>query len=220
MAMSEPYDPNRRPNWDSQPSAAGYTGPSVSMNQPYPEPAYPTYPGPGYVPTAYSGYGYPPPGYSIYPTPGGRNAGRPGQVAGAAILSYIEAGLLILTGLILFSGSSAVSSWSNDSHTSDRGWGTQFAVAGFGDLIAAALLIGGAVAFSGGRPSGRTLMSAGLGVCVAEAIFWLAKLSNDNAAILPWVAFFLAMPVIATAMSYSSGVRDWLTFSSGHRPRS
>ena len=224
MAMSEPYDPNRPSNWDSRPSATEYTGPPVGLNQPYPDQPFAA---PGYGPAGYgpAGYGpvafgaqpYPAPGYSIYPMPGAWNAGRPGQVAGAAVLSYIESGLLIITGLILFSGSSAVSSWSHGSHTSDRGWGAQFAVAGFGDLVAAALLITGAVAFSGGRPFGRLLLSVGLGVCVAEAIFWMAKLSDANGAILPWVAFFLAMPVIATAMSYSSSVKAWLTFTATQR---
>ena len=108
--------------------------------------------------------------YSIYPAPGGRQRGRPGQVVAAAVLSYVEAGFLLLTGLILFSGSSAVSDWSNHNDRDHLGWGAQFAVAGLGDIVAAGLLIVGGVVFTAGKRLGRTLLAVGLAVCVVEAV--------------------------------------------------
>ena len=148
--------------------------------------------------------------YSIYPYPGGIGGGRPGQVVAAAVLSYIEAGFLILTGLILFSGSSAVSDWSSSNNSDDYGWGMQFGFAGLGDLLAAGLLIAGGVMFSGRNRLGRTLGAAGLIVCVIEAIFWISWLDGSSGAIIPWATIYLVMPVIATSMSFAGSVRRWL----------
>jgi hypothetical protein len=148
--------------------------------------------------------------YSIYPNPGAIGWGRPGQAVAAAVLSYIEAGLLILTGLILFSGSSAVSDWSSSNEGNDYGWAAQFALAGLGDVVAAGLLIAGGVAFTGGKQVGRTLLAVGLAVCVVEAILWISWLYDSSGASFVWAAFYLVMPIIATSMSYAGSVSRWL----------
>lgn len=215
--MAEPYDPNPS-SWarDDQ----GYHGPPPSaplqgwpnssasphprqppLTHPYPASgsAIPPLPGAGYpLP-----YGPPVPMYSIYPDPGAVGRDRPGQVVATAVLGYVEAGLLILTGLILFSGSSASSS-------GDYGWGAQFAFAGVGDMVAAGLLIAGGVAFVGGRRLGRTLVAAGLGLCVLEALFWVIRLSDSSGAIFAGAAFYLTMPIIGTSLSFAGRVSRWL----------
>jgi hypothetical protein len=226
--VSEPYDPN--PSYWA-PGNPGYSGPppyqgppyqgqpyqgQPDQGQPYQGQPYPaTYPAQPYSAQPYQTPGAPvgaygAPMYSIYPNPGANSWGRPGQVVAAAVLSYVEAGFLILTGLILFSGSSSVSDWSNDNDGSDLGWGAQFAFAGLGDILAAGLLIAGGVAFTSGRRLGRTLLAVGLGVCVVEAILWISWLNDSAGAILPWASFYLVMPIIATSMSYAGSISRWL----------
>jgi len=237
--MSQPYDPNQGMGWD--PGGPGYTGPPASaypLGQPvhpdpgpygnpgYANPGYanPGYANPGYAAQGYAGPGYPgaghpgygPPSYSIYPDPA-RRFGRPGQVIGTAVLSYVQAGLLTLAGVILLSGSWAASDFSNgDGSQSD--WGAQFALAGFGDLAAAGLLIAGGVLFAGGRRLGRTLVTIALGLCLVEAVFWLAKLGDGDGVIVPWVIFFIVLPIIGSSLSFAAPVRDWLDRTSPRSP--
>jgi hypothetical protein len=220
--MSQPYDPNQAMGWD--PAGAGYTGPPASA-PPYP-PSPSGYPGPSTY--GYPGYaadhpmggyppGYGPPPYSIY-SDMSRRTGRPGQVMGTAVLSYVQAGLLALTGVILLSGSAAVSDASTNDGTT-FGWGSQYALAGFGDLVAAGLLIAGGVLFAGGRRLGRTLVSIGLAICLIEAALWLATLSDGGGVVIPWVIFFIVLPIIGSSLSFSAPVRDWLNRTSPRAER-
>jgi hypothetical protein len=216
--MSAPYDPNQSYSAHDNP---GYPGPPPYQGQLYPGQLYPGQPYPGqpcpgqpYQAQPYQTPGppvgpYVAPMYSVYPDPGLTTGGRPGQAVAAAVLSYVEAGLLILTGLILFSGSSAASDWSSR-NGDDYGWGTQFALAGLGDLVAAGLLIAGGIICTSGKRLGRTLLGAGLAVCVVEAIFWMIRLNDDSGAIFPWAFFYLVLPILATSMSFAGSVSRWL----------
>jgi hypothetical protein len=203
--VSEPYDPNPSYWAHDNPghSAPPYQG-QPYQGQPYQGQRYESQPDAAPV----GPYGAPT--YSIYPNPGATSWGRPGQVVTAAVLSYIEAGLLILTGLILLSGSSAVSDWSSSNDGNDYGWAAQFALAGLGDIVAAGLLIAGGAAFTGGKRLGRTLLAFGLAVCVVEAILWISWLNDSSGAILVWAAFYLVMPIVATSMSYAGSISRWL----------
>jgi hypothetical protein len=209
--VSEPFDPNPsyrahdNPGYFAPPPAPPYPA-QPYPGQPYPNQQYPGQPFP--APGSVNPYGAPM--YSIYPNPGATSRGRPGQVMAAAVLSYIEAGLLILTGLILFSGSTAVSDWSSGNDGNDYGWAAQFALAGLGDIVAAGLLIAGGAVFTGGKRVGRTLLAAGLAVCVVEAILWISWLDDSSGAIFLWAAFYLVMPIIATSMSYAGSTSRWL----------
>jgi hypothetical protein len=204
--MSEPYDPNQ---WDWGHDHPGFQGQSPTtpyQAQPYQAQPYQAQP---YQAQPYQAQPYGAPLYSIYPGPGAASHGRPGQVVAAAVLSYVEAGLLILTGLILFSGSAAASAWSSDGD-GEHGWGAQFGFAGLGDIVAAGLLIAGGVMFTGGKRPGRTLLGFGLGLCVIEALFWIIRFDDGAGAMVPWAAFYLIMPTIAMFLSYAGSITGWL----------
>jgi hypothetical protein len=241
--MSEPYDPNPA-GWP--PAAPGYAGPGPPQTyptqqypgQPLPAQQFPAqqfpaqqvpaqpylpYPTQQYPPPqAYAPLGYPAPygapGYSLYPDPGAAGRGRPGQVIATAVLGYVEAGWLIMTALVLFTGSSAVSSWSDSGSGDDHGWGLQFALAGLGDIVAAGLLIAGGVVFSSGKRAGRTLAAAGLAVCVGEALFWIIRLSDSSGGVVPWAVFYLVMPIVGTSLSFAGQVSRWLDVVSPKPP--
>ena len=108
---------------------AGYAG--------YPMPGYPM--GSGYP----MGYPAPYPGYATDP----RDV-RPGVAMAAAVLAYVNAGLLILAGGLLLLGASIVSDV-EDASNSHTNYGVEIALDGTANLIAGALLIAGGVMITG-----------------------------------------------------------------------
>src|SRR4051812_20813533 len=97
-------------------------GPPGYLPQP-PLPVYPaaTYPGQAAYPgqPTYPGqpvYGYPMPGYPGYPADPNR---RPDLATASAVLAYVEAGLLIFAGILLFVGASATSNFADVNSDND-----------------------------------------------------------------------------------------------------
>src|SRR5262249_50101418 len=92
--MSNPYGP--------QPGQPDYIPPQ-------PPPGYPATPPPPGYPAAPPYTGYSVPGYQAVPV-GGPGYRAPGSVTTAAVLAYIESGLLFLVGILLLAFSSALGS--------------------------------------------------------------------------------------------------------------
>jgi hypothetical protein len=210
METGEPTDPNAayRPPDPYGPPQAYYTPQPVNPWQPGYAP--PGYAPPGYAPPGYGPPGYPPPGYGYAHQPQPYTGPvRPSEVLGASVLAYVLGGLLILAGLLLIFGASLSSSM-GDAFDADTGSITaELAFDGVVNLVAAGLLIAGAVSLTGGRLGGRTLLACGAGITVAASIYWLARSSGERGAGV-YAFLFDALAVIAVCLMFSGAVTRWL----------
>lgn len=181
----------------------GYAPPGYGAATPYPPAgSYWAQPQPG-------PYGqYPAPGYGGYPGYPGPGPTRPGQVLAAAVLGYIEAGLLIIAGLFLFAGASIVSDTTNALGAGGSGYTAEFVIDGVVDLACGGLLIAGAVMMTGRRPTGRMLFTVGGAVAIAAGVYWIVRFHDGGVAV--WAGIFMALPIIAIALLWTGGVSPWL----------
>jgi len=191
------YDPN-----------AGYTGPPVPLPGGYPPPAAPGYPPPGAYPAGYPGYpppspyGYPP----AFPPPIG--TGRPGTVIAAGALAYVNAGLLILAGALLVFGASAMNDFDNEFGSDHSSMTAELVIDGLLNFKAAGLLIAGGVSLAGRKLVGRTLLSVGGGLVIAEALYWLIRAHEGGAVV--WAVIYAGLAIIAIAFAWTAAVTNWL----------
>jgi hypothetical protein len=156
----------------------------------------------------------PPTGYpGSYPAPW--DSGRPNAIPAAAVLAYIDAGLLILAGLLLLAGASAVDSWNTAFGSHDNAITTELAVDGVLNLLAAGLQIAGGVMISSRSETGRTLLSAGGGLCIAAGLYWVLR--AQAVGVLVWTIVFVALPIIAISLAWTAPATQWLR---GEDPRS
>ena len=125
------------------------------------------------------------------------------------MLAFVTGGLLIVAALLLFAGASVLNDIGDLNGTNTDPTTTEFSVDAVINLLAAGLLIGGGVMFSGRRVTGRMLVSAGNGVVVIAAIYWLARFSSFSATIF-YALLFGALAVIGAWLAFSSTARAWL----------
>ena len=167
---------------------------------PYPpQQAYPqAYPPQQAYPQAYPTQ----PGYQPMPmvaAPVG--LGTPGGVTAAAVLSYIQGGLLLIGAIaILAVGSIA----------GEAGLGqlqTIISLFGVGDLVLLALFIIAGVFVQTGR--GRVLLFVAAGLNTAAGIFWIYAYIKGDASLI-WVPLlYIAMPIIGVITASVGGVAQW-----------
>ncbi|MCW2525179.1 MAG: hypothetical protein JWM76_39 [Pseudonocardiales bacterium] len=223
MSFNVPIDPVEPGQWvvpppDLPPDPGVYSQPQYGQ-PPYDQPQYgqPPYSQPQYgQPTYPSPYpiSYPAPGYSPYPVPGGLpgqwpgGPPRPGQVMAASVLGYVTAGLLILAGLLLLIGATIVNDLSNSLDGDDHGLTAEFVFDGFGNLVAAGLLIAGGSMLTTGNWRGRLLISVGAAIVSAFAVYWIIRTQWNG--VIVWGVIFTAMPIIAVGLAFGRPVTDWL----------
>jgi hypothetical protein len=181
-----------------QPPPAGYVQPvfpPTAQQQPYQQPGYVPA---GYLPGPYAG-GYP---------GGPRGPVKPGVITGAAVLGFVQAGLLVIAGLVSFAGARVLADL--DVWVDGPGLLT---VLGVLSLVAAGLLIAGGVTVHHRRPG---LLIAGCGVSLALSLWWMVLLTQGSAELtLPLV--FATMPIISLSLVLSAAARAW--FRSGAASR-
>lgn len=193
-APGEPYDPN-----PASPPPSGY----VPAPGQYPQPYYGQYP----QPQGYPGYpGYPPP-YPGYPPPPPYGTPRPGTATAANVLAYVTAGLLIAAGLLLFFGASIVSGLDELDNNSHSIVTAELVLDGMLDLVAAGLLIAGAVSFGARNAGGRIMLSVGSGIVLGEALYWIVRSSGDATF---WALVFAALVIVSLSLAWSSGANAWI----------
>lgn len=165
----------------------------------------------------------PTPGYAAYPQPawagsftptGWGGPPVPGQVTGAAVLGYVEAGFLIISSLFVFAGASIVNDTASALSAGDGGLTAQFVLAGMANLIAAALFIAGGTMFTSANPTGRVLLVAAITLTAVTALFWVIRFHQG--AIVVWAIAFLTLPAIAACLAFGRSVNAWLQLP---RPR-
>ena len=180
--------------------------PSTPADNPYASPQYGGYPGYGYPPPP--GYGFPPPGFGYPAVPPGER--RPGTLLASAVLGYVSAGLLILAGILLFDGASLVHDIDKQTGLSHDSVTTELVLDGFADLVAAGLLIAGAVVMASGRRHGRVLYSFGAGIVIVESIYWMARWADDLPYLIVYALLFAALSVVGLALAWTAGGTAWL----------
>ena len=126
----------------------------------------------------------------------------------ASVLSYIQAGLLILSGLTLLAGASAVHDASSAFSSSDGGLTAEFVFDGILNLVAAGLFIAGGVMFTGGTARGRTYIGVSAAITVCLSIYWMIR--TQDGGVIVWAVIFAAMPIIATCLAFGRPATDWL----------
>jgi hypothetical protein len=175
-----------------------------STAAPYPYP----YPSAGPYPHA-NPYAYP----TGYPTvqPGQR---RPGTLTAAAVLGYVNAGLLVIAGLLLFTGASLINDVDESTDGVDLGnFTTELTFGGFLNLLAGGLLIAGGVIMSARRPNGRALYAAGAATVVIESGYWLVRWGsrvNDASGVVTYALIFGALAVVGLTLACTRESSGWL----------
>ncbi|MCU1670639.1 MAG: conserved rane protein of unknown function [Blastococcus sp.] len=214
------------------------TGDPVS-GDPWADPATPTVPGAPYAgppqtaPNAPPQWGAAPDGYPIpsgYPPPYGhplpwappppRGPSRPGQVIGAAVLSFVQAGLVLLSSLYLWMVLSIahIATRQQPTRAADALVTEGTVLAAVQAVSVAALIAAGIVALN--RRSGAAwlmLVGAHL-VQVILAAYWVIRVHgvfSDVAGPTPGDAlgvfslFYAAAPLVAVGLVVSGSGRHW-----------
>ena len=221
----EPVDPG--PYWnppvDTRSPADPYYPPGQHSpaDQYYPtsqqSPAGQYYPTGQYSPTGQYGpsASYSTPGYDLYPGsyPGWTSAPtRPGQVTAIAVLSYFEAGVLILSTLLLFIGAIALADVGHvANHGAEEVLG-QMMVCGLTNVAATALFIIGGVTLTSRMRGARFVVWAATIIVALQALYWIVN--YRELALVIWAVSYVIMPFVAVGLARTQTVTAWL----GARP--
>lgn len=201
-----------QPGHQDQPPPSGYAGPPPTGYPPIPQPIDPYPPG-GQV------WGYPPPypmGYPAMPYPGFAPTApadrRPGTTTAAAVLGYVDAGFLIVMGIVLFSTSSIVDGLNRYDHYNHEGLSGEFRLDAILNLLAAGLLIGGAVAMTSRTAIGRIIYTVGVALTVGESIYWIARWGSEGGGtyINFWALLYAAVAIVGVCLAWFGGGSAWL----------
>jgi hypothetical protein len=208
------------------------------VSDPWADPATRTHPGspyagpPATAPVQPVPYGYPAP--SGYPAPYGypapwpgpphRGPARPGQVVTAAVLAFVQAGLVLIASLYVWffasiiefaatEGSPVYSPGAVDALATE---GTVLAVV---QLASAALLIAAGIrALSARTRAAWLLLVAATALQVLLALYWVVRLgmlldgaadAGARGAFLAFTVFFAAAPLVSLGLLLIGAGRRW-----------
>jgi len=180
--------------------------PAQSGYQQFPPGYQPTPPGYSQSPPGYPGYG--PVGYPMAPAFAGAasKAPRPGSALAAAVLAFVQAGFLLISGVITATVGSDASGGPFDFG------GPDLIVVGWLTVIAGGLLIAGATSILNRR---RTILIVGTLLSIGISLYYFFRFFSQTAhngeITLPLV--FAVLPVIALALTMSADVRAWVKTS-------
>jgi hypothetical protein len=201
--MGGPYEPPPDDSPIDPNPAEPYPGPP--SQHPYPPPPY----GAPYPPPPYGYPGYP----GSYRPPW--DAGRPNAILVASVLAYVNAGLLILSGLLLLAGASAVDSWNDAFGSHHNNIGTELAIDGLINLLSAALQIAGGILVLGRSERGRILLTVGGALCIAAGVYWLIRVHDVGVG--TWTVLYVAMPITGLALVWTAPCTEWLRGNDPHQ---
>lgn len=206
-----PVPPNAAPAGYPQPvggpPVAGYP---VQPGVPMPPPTTPLppgrYPSPtAAYPTAHSGYpvqpgypspGFPPVGYGVPPA----KPRPPGVVKAAAVLAYIQGGILVVAGIGLLSSSTTFS----DFGVKNR-YTVTVMIMSIVALLAGGLLIAGGVQAYNRK---RALMIAGSAISLGLSIWWIIRFEFFGP-VLVWSLLLAVLPVLCISLMTGAAGRVW-----------
>ena len=214
--MTQAWDPNTAGQPAEQPGGSeGYPAQpgyyqQPGYQQPAPQPGYQQpqqgYPQPGYPPAGYPQQpGYPPAGYpGAYPP---AKPARPGAITASAVLAFVQAGAVIIAGIVVLAGATSVLDINDDRAA---GVGTEFTLVAIVTLICGALLvIGGAQSFQ----RKLTILVVGSAVSLLLSVYWLIRtmgLGADFGVAIIWPLIFAVLPIIIISLSLGSTGKAWV----------
>ncbi|MEO5831953.1 MAG: hypothetical protein ABIR83_01115 [Nakamurella sp.] len=170
--------------------------PPTAQQQPHQQPGYLP---PGYQPHAGGGAyppgAYPPGAYPQEPT----GPVKPGVVIGAAVLAFVQGGLLVIAGILTLAGGSALSDLDV---RAGRAYTGVLTVLGLLTLVSAGLLIAGGVAVQQRKPQ---LLIAGAGLSLVLSLWWAVQFDARQGALI-----FVVMPIISLLLVLGSTTRAWI----------
>ncbi|WP_139206255.1 hypothetical protein [Blastococcus sp. DSM 46786] len=234
--MSAPRDPWSDPATPTEPGP-GYTGPPPTLPPPTPYGAPPYgVPPYGYGPPPYgpSGpYGWSGP-WGTAPFPGGpvppRAGRRPGQVVGAAVLSFVQAVLVLIASLYVWFFASLAQMAIEESPTAAPTQAYEFAreggVLSIVQVVSVVLLVAaGILALSRRTRVAWLALLAAHGVQLVLTAYWWAQLTDllgpaaatedVGGVIAVFSLFFAAAPLVALGLVLFGGGRHWFTAPQG-----
>ncbi len=136
---------------------------------------------------------------------------RPGLAVASAVLAFIDAGLLLLSGALLLFGASLAASIADSFGGSASAYTAEFAFDGVLDLVAGGLLISGGVNLLGGRVIGRTLLTVGAVLVLVEGIYWPSRFSLSTVpSTILWDVVFSTLAVLLLVFTWVPTVSQWL----------
>jgi hypothetical protein len=197
-----------QPQYGQQPQYAQPQNgqPQYAQQPPYGQPQPPGYP-------PYAGY---PPGYPAYGYPAPAGAGRPGLITAAAVIAFVNAGLLIFVAIFAFAGASVVSSYDDNYYNDTSGVTSKVVLLGIGNMILGAIYITAGVRSMGGSQIGRVLYFVGAGVSLVLGIIWLQW---SGVALIFWAMLFWTLSVLSCSFVIGGRVGRWFAASAAAQPR-
>ncbi|UOY02850.1 hypothetical protein [Blastococcus sp. PRF04-17] len=220
-------DPWSDPATPTEPGAP-YTGPPPS--DPYRVPGGPSpYGPPVYGAAPYTAYG-PPQQYPGWPPYGAGHPGywmppgrpqRPGGVIAAAVLAFVQAGIVVIASIYLWFFASLAdlalsgvdSSYSPAVVNALATEGTALAII---QLVSAVLLVGAGVRALNARTAGaRRLLLGAHAVQVALSLYWAVRLTvvlgdgAESGPLLAFTAIFAAGPIVSIGLLLTAVARQW-----------
>lgn len=197
------YDPNA-----GYPATQGYDQQAGYQGQPGYPGAAPGYPGqPGYpgAQHGYPGQPYAPPGYQPgYFVPAPAAATKPGSVKASAVLAFIQAGFVLISGITLLSGSTAFMDISETSSIA-----TELMVVAIVTILTGGLLIaGGAQVFNGKL---QLIVIAAV-VSLLLSVYWFIRLTSldvEAGVAMIWPMIFAVLPIIIISLCLGSTAKTW-----------
>jgi hypothetical protein len=147
---------------------------------------------------------------------------RPGQVVAAAVLAFVQAGLVLLASVYVFFFASiarvaVLDTSSSASGTVDR-LATEGNVLALVQVLSVVALVVGGVLSLGRRGAAFPVLVGGLTAQVVLAVYWAVRLNSigddlpgpDPTTAFSWFAlFFAAMPVVALGLLLFGPGRAW-----------
>ncbi|MGY1809176.1 hypothetical protein ACI8AF_17545 [Blastococcus sp. SYSU D00669] len=209
-------DPWANPDTPTQPGAP-YAGPPATAPPPaavgYPATPY------GFPPQPYAGY---PPGYPQPWVPVPQGPKRPGQVITAAVLAFVQAGLVLLASVyVVFLASFVGFAADLDGSGEAEGLATEGTVLGFVQVGSAVLLIvGGVMALNSRRRPAHVVLVVSLALQLLLCVYWAVRLTtfgdeipggDPTTALLAFVFLFAAGPAVGLGMVLLGAGRAWFT---------
>lgn len=165
----------------------------------YPQaPGYPQ--GPGGLPSAPPDYGR------------GGPVVRPGGVTAAAVLTFVQAGLTIISAGAFLIALAALESASNTYGLALGDSTGEFWVASLLGLVAGGLLIAGGVKALAG--SNGQLFTISIAVQLVLSVYWMIRLVTEDGSPL-WPILMAVMPVIAISLWFTAPAKQYVAAKNG-----
>lgn len=186
------------PSWSAQDPNDNYGPPPAERRDlpGFPGEHLPSFPGQTWFPDE-----------PVPPEPGVSWVSRPSTVVAASVLGYISGGMLIVAGFVLVLGASIVKSFDSATGGNNTGTAAELVVDSLLNFGVAGLLIGGAATFTSGRAVGRTLLSVGGGVCLAQCVYWVFRAEPNT---IIWTVVFAVIAIVMLALAWTKPTTGWL----------